>query len=99
MPVKFGVEGIEKEGVFFTEHTINSVISNFGPIEVKLSGQNKGPGSVNKKMAKLAIKKGANAVMQYACDQKSHRWWEQAFTLKWDSEGWHGKGIAVKAQE
>lgn len=99
MSAKYGVDGTEKDGVFFTSGTIPKVVSSLGPIRVRVSGQNRGPGAVKSKMAKIARKCGANAIMQYSCDQKSHKWWEQVFTFRWDSESWHGEGVAVKAQE
>jgi len=89
------MDGFEKDGIFFTEENIPNIIENLGPINVQISGQNR-LAEIKKRMIKIAKSKSANAIMNYQCDQKSHKWWEQVFTLKWDSESWHGTGIAVK---
>ncbi len=89
------MNNFEKDGVLFSDKELPGIIQNFGPISVKVSGQNRLP-EIKKRMVKIAKSKGANAIMNYSCDQKSHKWWEQLFTFKWDSESWHGSGIAVE---
>ena len=96
---KYGVKGTIKDEIFFTEQEIKNVHKNLGEIKTSISGQNKNLSILKKKMAKIANSKDANVIMCFEYNQKAHKWWEQVFTFKWDSESWHGKGIAVRMNE
>jgi hypothetical protein len=91
---RFGVKGNEHEGIFFTEDRIDGATS-VGSVHVEISRQNSNLTQVKSKMATAAKAKGATAIQSFTYGQKAHKWWQQAFTFKWDSESWHGDGEAV----
>ncbi len=90
---RYGVPGSTHAGVFFTE----SVIPGAGVVDsvrVEISRQNAHLGVVKERMATEAQRLGAVAIQNFRYGQRAHKWWQQAFTLKWDSESWYGEGQA-----
>ena len=97
MEERFGVQGTPHNGVFFTEATIPGAAS-LGRVSVEISRQNSHLNAVKDKMATEAQVKGATAIHGFRYGQRSHKWWQMAFTFKWDSESWYGEGEACKPQ-
>jgi len=91
---RFGVKGTDYEGIFFTEDLIAGAIP-LGRVHVEISRQNANLAQVKSKMATQAKAMGAIAIQSFMYGQKAHKWWQQAFTFKWDTESWHGDGQAV----
>ncbi|MEX0754714.1 MAG: hypothetical protein WD556_06285 [Actinomycetota bacterium] len=90
---RYGVAGNVHAGVFFTELTIPQAdVIDF--IRIEISRQNAHLGLVKDKMAQEANRKGAVVIQKFRYGQRAHKWWQQAFTLKWDSESWYGEGQA-----
>jgi hypothetical protein len=79
--------------VFFAEAAIPGA-TNVGKVKVEISRQNAHLGEVKAKIAAKAKQMGASAVQNFRYGQRAHKWWEQAFTFKWDSESWYGEGEA-----
>lgn len=90
-----GLSGNEFEGVFFTEAMAPAGAKTLKVVKVRLNRQNSNLGEVKRLMAKEALAAGANSIVEFKYGQQSHKWWEQAFTFKWDSEAWFGEGRAV----
>lgn len=89
-----GVRSTAHGGILFTEE--NPPGTTFlKRIEVSISRQNAHLGDVKERMAAEATGAGALAIINFRYGQRSHKWWQQAFTFKWDSESWHGEGDAV----
>lgn len=89
-----GVRGTELAGVFFTEATIAGAPA-LGNVSVEISRQNANLGEVKRALAEKVKAAGGNALMQFTYGQKAHPWW-QLLALKWDSESWHGAGVATR---
>jgi G:T/U-mismatch repair DNA glycosylase len=96
METMYGVKGTLQDGIFFTEESIPSATA-IQQIKVEISRQNSNLMEVKARMAAQAKQLGANAIMSFKYGQKPHKWYEQVFTFKWDTESWHGEGVAVKA--
>lgn len=95
MEERSGVKGNTFENIFFTEDNIpNKPIVKH--LHVEISRQNSNLTEVKKALVKKAISCGANALSNFCYGQKQHKWWEQLFTLKWDTESWYGDGDALK---
>lgn len=92
----YGVLGNVHDGVFFTEGTVHGNPQLLGMVTVEISRQNANLADVKAQLAAQAKRKGANVVQQFQYGQKAHKWWEQVFTFKWDTESWHGSGQAVR---
>jgi hypothetical protein len=95
MYVRFGLNGTETDGIFFTESHAPPGTSILYDISVRRNRQNSNLGEVKTLMAAEARRVGANAVVRFKYGQRSHKWWEQMFTFRWDSESWFGEGQAV----
>ena len=95
METRFGVRGNVYEGMFFTENAVPGA-TTIRHLHVEISRQNADVGEVKRRLAQEARTIGANVLMNFRYGQKKHRWRELVFTLKWDSESWHGDGDAVK---
>ena len=81
-------------GIVFTEE--NPPGTTFVKrIEVSISRQNSHLSEVKDRMAADAVKSGALAIVNFRYGQRSHKWWQQMFSFKWDSESWYGEGDAV----
>ena len=96
METRFGVKGTVCEDVFFTENAIPGV-PIVRHLHVEIPRQNADLGEVKARLAREAQSLGATAIANFRYGQKKHQWWELVFTLKWDTESWHGEGDAVKA--
>jgi hypothetical protein len=83
------------DGIFFTEVAIPGATRQ-RRISVEISRQNANLSDVKQRMAAEARAAGASAIMNFRYGQKAHAWWEVVFTLKWDTESWHGEGEAVQ---
>ena len=95
MESRCGVKGVVLDGVFFTEASI----PNATPIQrlhVEISLQNSNLNEVKQRLAQEVKRIGGNAIMNFSYGQKKHEWWELFFTFKWDTESWHGEGVAVR---
>jgi hypothetical protein len=94
MEERFGVKGTVCNDIFFTESTPShsTVLKH---IHVEISRQNSNLTEIKEKMAYEAKVAGANAIINFRYGQKKHQWWELIFTIKWDTESWHGEGDAV----
>jgi len=95
MEERYGVKGTMLDGIFFTESSIQNALP-IRHLQVEISRQNSNLGEVKKGLAIQAASIGATAIMNFRYGQKKHSWFKQAFTLKWDSESWHGEGDAIK---
>lgn len=98
MQEQFGVMGNWHDGVFFTEGAVQGAVTNLGAVSAEISRQNANLTEVKSQLAAQAKRKGANVIQQFTYGQKAHKWWEQVFTLKWDTESWHGSGQAVSVR-
>jgi len=96
METMYGVKGTLQDDVFFTEENIINA-QQIRKIAVEISRQNSNLTEVKSRMAKQAKLVGGNAVVSFKYGQKAHKWYEQVFSFKWDTESWHGEGIVVKA--
>ena len=90
------VEGAWFNDVFFTEAPCQGQRLHGGRINVEISRQNSNLRTVKAKLAAKVRKQGGNGLVGFSYGQKSHGILEQLFTLKWDSESWHGSGYAAK---
>lgn len=89
-----GVRSTVHGGILFTEE--NPPGSTFVKrIEVSISRQNANLAEVKERMAAEATSAGARGLVNFRYGQRSHKWWQQAFTLRWDSESWYGEGDGV----
>jgi len=95
MEIRFGVKGSLCENIFFTEESIAGA-SPIRHLHVEISRQNSDLDEVKQQLALDAKSIGATAIMNFSYGQKKHQWWELVFTLKWDTESWHGEGDAVR---
>lgn len=94
-----GMSGNEFDGIFFTESIPPVGVENLKLISVQKNRQNSNLTEIKLMMANEAKSVGANAICSFKYGQKAHKWWEQAFTLKWDSEIWFGEGLAVRLDQ
>jgi len=90
-----GARGNWHQGVFFTEGLVQGPALSRGRIQVEISRQNSNLTEVKNEMARQATAKGATVIQNFQYGQKAHQWWEVFFTLKWDTESWHGGGDAI----
>ncbi len=95
METRSGVKGILCNGVFFTEESIPSA-SVLKHVQVEISRQNSNLAEVKDRLARETLFLGGSAIMNFRYGQRAHKWWELVFTLKWDTESWHGEGDAIK---
>ena len=95
METRYGVKGVEFDGVFFTEQVIQGA-SPIGHLHVEISLQNSNLDRVKQALAQRAKAADANVIMNFRYGQKAHKWYELVFTFKWDTESWHGEGDAVR---
>ncbi|MGA9772258.1 MAG: hypothetical protein WBV94_24715 [Blastocatellia bacterium] len=95
MEDRYGVKGVEFDGVFFTEQEIGGA-ERIRHLHVEISLQNANLDRVKKSLARQAKAVNANVVMNFRYGQKAHSWLEQLFSFKWDTESWHGEGDAVR---
>ena len=95
MVQRAGLNGNEFDGVFFTESLPSPGMQVLTTINVTRNRQNSNLIEVKQLMAASAKAAGANAVLGFRYGQRAHKWWQQAFTFKWDSESWFGEGVAV----
>ena len=93
MERRSGVVGTVAEGVFFTEADIVGV-KRLVSVEVELAKQNADLVAVKREMARRVKACGGNALIQFKYGQRAHKWWENLLP-KWDSESWHGSGVAA----
>lgn len=96
METRNGVRGVVFDDVFFCEVGIPNA-TPIKPLHVEISLQNSNLDEVKRRLAEEAKRLGANAIMNFHYGQKKHEWWELIFTFKWDTESWHGEGVAVRA--
>lgn len=90
-----GLPGNSFDEVFFSESLAPPGTSIVRRISVSRSRQNANLQEIKALMAREAKACGANAIVGFRYGQRSHKWWQQAFTLKWDTESWFGEGDAV----
>jgi hypothetical protein len=90
----YGVAGTVQDGVFFTEAIIPGAIA-VTPVAVEISRQNANLFQVKSEMAQRARAAGASVIMGFRYGQRAHRGLA-LLKLKWDSESWHGEGVAVQ---
>ncbi len=83
-----------QDGVYFCE-SMPPDVKSIQRIDVTISRQNAHLEEVKAEMARRARASGANAVVGFRYGQRSHKWWQQVFTIKWDSESWFGEGEAI----
>jgi hypothetical protein len=95
METRSGAKGTLSNGVFFCESAIPKAEYK-GFVSVEISRQNSTLSAVKEALAAKAVQLGGNAVADFRYGQKAHPWWEQIFTLKWDTESWFGEGKAVR---
>ena len=95
---RFGLLGTELNGIFFTESLAPPGTQVLRAIHIQKSRQNLNLGVIKELMADEARHAGANAIVGFRYGQRAHKWWQQAFTFKWDTESWHGEGQAVFLQ-
>ena len=88
--------GTEVSGVFFTESLPHPGLVTLGRVSVHRSRQNSNLTEIKRLMAAEAARLGANAIVGFRYGQRAHKWWQQAFTFKWDTESWFGEGEAVR---
>jgi len=89
-----GIRSTFHDGVFFCESTPPGV-TPICRINVEISRQNGHLEIVKEEMARRASAAGTNAIVGFRYGQRAHKWWEQMFSFKWDSESWWGEGEAV----
>lgn len=82
------------DGVYFCE-SMPPGVKAIRRIDVNISRQNAHLEDVKAEMARSARASGANAIVGFRYGQRSHKWWQQVFTFKWDSESWFGEGEAI----
>ena len=97
MERRYGVRGTVCMGIFFTEDNMPSAVT-IKQVSVEISRQNLNLLEVKKEMANQASKVGANAIMNFRYGQRKHDFMKM-LSFRWDSESWHGEGIAVKITE
>ncbi len=90
------MSGTEINGVFFTEELAAPNTTVLSKIAVNRNRQNSNLGEIKQLMAEQARAVGANAIVGFRYGQRTHKWWQQAFTFKWDTEAWFGEGDAVR---
>ena len=95
MEERYGLKGTICEGIFFTESSVPN-IPKLQHLHVEISRQNSNLAEVKETLARKVKTVGGNVLMNFSYGQKKHQWWELVFTLKWDTESWHGEGDAVK---
>lgn len=93
-PSRAGIRGTDLAGVFFTEATVADAPA-LGTVSVEISRQNANLDEVKRALAEKVKAAGGNALMAFTYGQKAHPWW-QMLALKWDSESWHGAGVATR---
>lgn len=93
---RFGLIGTEVDGIFFTESLAPPGTPVLRKIDAHKSRQNSNLFEIKQLMARQANNAGANAIVGFRYGQRSHKWWQQIFTFKWDTESWHGEGQAVR---
>lgn len=86
----------EFEGVRFSEGPPPAGSKIVRHLTAEQSRQNANLTVVKESLARQAKALGANAIYNYRYGQKAHSIFQQAFTFKWDSEGWHAEGDAVQ---
>jgi hypothetical protein len=91
-----GLVGNEFEGIFFTEMLAPPGCQTLKFLTVSRNRQNSNLGEIKKLMATEAMSINANAIVGFKYGQRTHKWWQQVFTFKWDSEAWFGEGNAVR---
>ena len=89
-----GVRVTTTGGILFTEEMPSGTLL-VRRVKVSISRQNANLVEVKNRMAEEATKVGATAIVGFQYGQRSHKWWQQAFTFKWDTESWFGEGDAV----
>lgn len=82
-------------GVLFSEGPPPVGVRIIQHIKAEKSRQNANLTVVKESLANQARALGANAVYNYRYGQKAHSVFQQAFTFKWDTEGWHAEGDAA----
>ena len=93
---KFGLQGSEQSGVFFTESPAPPEAQVVRKVSASRNRQNSNLTEIKTSLAQQAAAAGANAVVEFRYGQRAHKWWEQVFTFRWDSESWFGEGTAVR---
>lgn len=88
-----GLKGNFHAGIFFSEQS--SGATTLKQIAVKKNRQNFTLVQIKDMMAVDAKAVGANAIVDFRYGQRSHKWYQLAFQIKWDTEAWFGEGRAV----
>jgi hypothetical protein len=91
-----GVPGTFYDGIFFTEEPVEHRRLSAKPVKVEISRQNSNLQQVKQKLAQHVRKAGGNALVGFRYGQRSHSIFKQVFTLKWDTESWHGVGYLAR---
>lgn len=91
-----GLHGTEQDGVFFSEAAPPTGYDALREISVEKNRQNLSLQTIKALMAREAIAAGADAIVNFRYGQRSQKWWQQAFTLRWDTEVWYGSGTAIR---
>lgn len=90
-----GVEGLNFDGVFFTEQEIPKY-PTVKHIEVLIKHQNSTIDDLRRRMAQEANAAGANAIKNFRYGQKIMTAFQALIRFQWEIEYWHGEGDAVK---
>ena len=88
-----GLKGNFHAGIFFSEQS--SGATTLKQIAVKKNRQNFTLVQIKDMMAVDAKAVGANAIVDFRYGQRSHKWYQLAFQIKWDTEAGFGEGRAV----
>ena len=90
-----GLRGNTFEGVFFTEEPAPPTAQPLGQVKIEISRQNSNLLEVKSQLARQARAKGANVIAGFTYGQRAHRGL-RLLALKWDTESWHGEGLAIR---
>jgi hypothetical protein len=90
-----GLRGNSFEGVFFTEEQPPAGAQMLGRVQAEISRQNSNLMEVKSRLAQQARSKGANAVAAFTYGQRAHKGLK-LLAFRWDTESWHGDGLAIR---
>lgn len=79
------LSGTWHDQVFFTESPAEGARISATTIKVEISRQNSDLRQVKSRLASRVKATGGNALVGFAYGQRSHKIWQQLFTLKWDT--------------
>lgn len=68
------------------------------PVRVEISRQNSSLAKVKESLAAQVRSAGGDALIEFRYGQRAHSWWQNLLP-KWDTESWHGEGLAARWPE